>query len=176
MPGRTPPPKLRPRLRPQRGANRAPECAPSPPDKTLDKAKGAKGKTAAPASGTSNDRLGFALPNFLTLEDGANVPPLTTGQKFRVVVRSSFDYVQIPWYGFLSGISQAENSEPGFPEPRERRVMENDLEGGRRRHGTIERLHDQRHFSFRVSSRPSTISSWARVALFIVPHTRSAGS
>jgi hypothetical protein len=31
-----------------------------------------------------------------------------------VVGRSSFDYVQYPWYGFLAGISQAENSEPGY--------------------------------------------------------------
>jgi hypothetical protein len=89
----------------------APQSAPaSPPDNS----KSAGGKTAAPPSGTSNDRLGFALPNFLTLENGASAPPLTTGQKFRVVVRSSFDPVQIPWYGFLSGISQAENSEPGY--------------------------------------------------------------
>ena len=96
-------------------AQTAPPSAPAtPPDKTPDKTKGTKGKTAAPTSGTSNDRLMFALPNFLTLENGAHVPPLTTGQKFRVVVRSSFDYVQIPWYGFLSGISQAENSEPGY--------------------------------------------------------------
>ena len=64
--------------------------------------------------GTSNDRLFFALPNFLTLENSAHVPPLTAGQKFKVVARSSFDPVQFVWYGFLSGISQAENSEPGF--------------------------------------------------------------
>src|SRR5260370_32832671 len=65
-------------------------------------------------SGTSNDRLFFTLPNFLTLENANQVPPLTTGQKYRVVVRSSFDYVLYPWYGFLAGISQAENSEPGY--------------------------------------------------------------
>jgi len=65
-------------------------------------------------SGTSNDRLFFTLPNFLTLENANQVPPLTAGQKFKVVARSSFDYVQYPWYGFLAGISQAENSEPGF--------------------------------------------------------------
>jgi hypothetical protein len=65
-------------------------------------------------AGTSNDRLFFALPNFLTLQNGGQVPPLTTGQKFNVVFRSSFDPVQFAWYGFLSGISQAENSEPGF--------------------------------------------------------------
>ncbi len=66
------------------------------------------------SSGTSNDRLFFTLPNFLTLENVNQVPPLTTGQKYKVVARSSFDYVQYPWYGFLAGISQAENSEPGY--------------------------------------------------------------
>jgi hypothetical protein len=65
-------------------------------------------------AGTSNDRLFFALPNFLTLQNAGQVPPLTTGQKFKVVFRSSFDPVQYAWYGFLSGISQAENSEPGY--------------------------------------------------------------
>jgi hypothetical protein len=71
-----------------------------------------KAETAAPA--TSNDRLFFALPNFLTLENADQVPPLTTKQKFAVVTRSSFDYIQIPWYAFLAGISQAQNSEPGY--------------------------------------------------------------
>jgi len=64
-------------------------------------------------SGTSNDRLFYALPNFLTVET-KNLPPLTTGQKFKVVARGSFDYIQIPWYAFLAGISQAQNSESGF--------------------------------------------------------------
>lgn len=63
---------------------------------------------------TSKDRLFFTLPNFLTLENASQVPPLTAGQKFKVVARSSFDYVQYPWYGFLAGISQAENSEAGY--------------------------------------------------------------
>jgi hypothetical protein len=80
-----------------------------------DKSKGDQEKDPqTQTSGTSNDRLFFALPNFLTLENANKVPPLTTGQKFKVVARSSFDYVQYPWYGFLAGISQAENSEPGY--------------------------------------------------------------
>jgi hypothetical protein len=70
----------------------------------------AQGKVA----GTSNDRLFFTLPNFLTLENAGQVPPLTTKQKYAVVFRGSFDYVQYPWYGFLSGISQWEDSEPGY--------------------------------------------------------------
>jgi len=53
------------------------------------------------------------LPNFLTVET-KNVPPLTVGQKFKVVARGSFDPIEIPWYAFLAGVSQAENSEPGY--------------------------------------------------------------
>jgi hypothetical protein len=79
------------------------------PDKDKDQDKD-KNKN----SGTSNDRLFYTLPNFLSLENGANVPPLTTAQKYKVVARGSFDYIQIPWYGFLAAISQAEDSEPGF--------------------------------------------------------------
>jgi hypothetical protein len=64
--------------------------------------------------GTSNDRLFKVLPNFLTLEDAKQRPPLTTGEKFKVVARGSFDFVIFPWYGLLAGISQAENSEAGY--------------------------------------------------------------
>lgn len=65
-------------------------------------------------SGTSNDRLFFALPNFLTVDKNGKIIPLTAGQKFKVVARGAFDPVQIPWYSALAGISQAENSEPGY--------------------------------------------------------------
>lgn len=71
-------------------------------------------KTSDTNAGTSKDRLFYALPNFLTLENAGQVPPLTAGQKFKVVTRGSFDYILIPWYAALAGISQAENSEPGY--------------------------------------------------------------
>jgi hypothetical protein len=87
-------------------------------DKNKDKAAqgtNTQGKNAGTSNaGTSNDRLFLALPNFLTLEGSGQVAPLTTKQKFKVVARSAFDRVQIPWYALLSGISQAENSEPGY--------------------------------------------------------------
>ncbi|MGA9039320.1 MAG: hypothetical protein WB421_02185 [Terriglobales bacterium] len=79
-----------------------------------DQNKTGQGQTAPATSGTSNDRLFYALPNFLTLENGANVPPLTAGGKFKVVARGSFDYIQLPWYASLAGISQASDSEPGY--------------------------------------------------------------
>jgi len=42
------------------------------------------------------------------------VPPLSTKQKFKVVALGSFDKVEFGWYAVLSGIGQAENSEPGY--------------------------------------------------------------
>jgi hypothetical protein len=88
--------------------------SPAQPSATGKTAEADKNKSQPENSGTSKDRLGFVLPNFLTLENAGNVPPLTAKQKFGVVARSSFDWAQYPWYGFLAGISQAENSEPGY--------------------------------------------------------------
>jgi hypothetical protein len=72
------------------------------------------GKTQTADQATSKDRLFYTLPNFLTLENAGEVPPMSAGEKFKVVTRSSFDPAQFAWYGLLSGISQAENSEPGY--------------------------------------------------------------
>jgi hypothetical protein len=63
---------------------------------------------------SSKDRLFYTLPNFLTLENAGQVPPMSATEKFKVVTRSSFDPVQFAWYGLLAGISQAQNSEPGY--------------------------------------------------------------
>jgi hypothetical protein len=82
----------------------------NPPAKDTQQDKNAE----AGANGTSKDRLFYTLPNFLTVQNAGNVPPMTVGQKFKAEVRSSFDPVQIAWYGFLAGLSQAENSEPGY--------------------------------------------------------------
>lgn len=68
----------------------------------------------APSNGTSNDRLFFTLPNFLSVENAADAPPLTAAQKFQVTARSAFDPVNFAWFGLLAGMSQAENSEPGY--------------------------------------------------------------
>ena len=86
-------------------------------DAQADKGASSTAGTTAPAAKTaqtSNDRLFFALPNFLTVDKNGNIIPLTAGQKFKVVARGAFDPVQIPWYMILSGIGQAENSEPGY--------------------------------------------------------------
>jgi hypothetical protein len=73
-----------------------------------------QGPEKNPTEGVSKDRLFYTLPNFLTLENAGQVPPLTTREKFKVITKGSFDYVLIPWYGFLAGLSQAEDSEAGY--------------------------------------------------------------
>jgi len=84
------------------------------PAPATDKSKEGQDKGKDPNAGTSKDRLFFALPNFLTLENAGQVPPLTTKEKYKVVAKGSFDYVQIPWYGFLAGVSQLEDSEKSY--------------------------------------------------------------
>lgn len=71
-------------------------------------------KKQDPRSGTTNDRILYAMPNFLTVENAGQVPVLTSKQKFKLVAQDSFDYFNYPWFGFLAGISQAENSEAGY--------------------------------------------------------------
>jgi hypothetical protein len=93
----------------------APSSQPPPPSPQSEKDKqGQDASGQGKVAGTSNDRLFYALPNFLTLEKGANLPPLTAKEKFKVVARGTFDPVQFPWWGAIAAISQAEDSEPGY--------------------------------------------------------------
>jgi hypothetical protein len=79
------------------------------PEPVADSAERAK-----PANGTSNDRIFFALPNFLTVENADHAPKLSAGKKFKVTARSSFDPVTFVWHGLQVGISQAYNSKPAY--------------------------------------------------------------
>jgi hypothetical protein len=65
-------------------------------------------------AGTSNDRLFYAMPNFLTLQGREKLPPLSSKDKFKVVALGTFDYFEYPWWGVLASINQAENNEKGY--------------------------------------------------------------
>ena len=91
----------------------APASATSPPQSGSAGTTG-QDKTQDQTQNTSKDRLFFALPNFLTIENGRQTQPLTPGQKFKAVARGAFDYTQIPWYAAIAGIGQARNDEPDF--------------------------------------------------------------
>jgi hypothetical protein len=74
----------------------------------------AKPQTMQEKNGGSNERILWALPNFLSVEEGSYTGPITAGQKFKLVTRSSFDPAEFVWYGLLAGISQAQNSEKEY--------------------------------------------------------------
>jgi len=112
------PPDLAAQAQPQAPAQdqTAPRAQQTPADKDkpadANKDKSVQdSSTSGKVPGTSSDRLGGILPNFLTLEHGGNLPPLTWKQKYEVVARGTFDPVQYPWWGFLAGLDQAADSD-----------------------------------------------------------------
>ncbi len=58
-------------------------------------------------TGTVNDRIFEVLPNYGTVETSKNLPPLTSGQKFRLATAGVFDWAAYPFNGALAAISQA---------------------------------------------------------------------
>src|SRR5215472_10282351 len=60
-------------------------------------------------TGTVNDRIFEVLPNCGTVESAKDLPPLTTGQKFRIATAGVFDWGAYPFNAALSAIAQARN-------------------------------------------------------------------
>jgi hypothetical protein len=82
--------------------------------KTGEKTEGKKDSGTRDQSRPQDDRLFWALPNLLTVENASHVPPLTSGQKFKLVARSTFDRAEYPWIGLVALIGQATDSDPAF--------------------------------------------------------------
>jgi hypothetical protein len=64
--------------------------------------------------GTSNDRILWTMPNFLTMENADKLPPLTAKEKFQVTARGVFDPFEFVLIAFVAGINQASNSNPSY--------------------------------------------------------------
>jgi hypothetical protein len=94
----------------QQEAQTGPAVAPSAPAKTGDKDAPPIGQQSSP----HNDRILWALPNFLTVENARTVPPLTAGQKFKLVARSTFDPAEYPFVAVVAALNQASNTDPAF--------------------------------------------------------------
>ncbi len=63
-----------------------------------------------------DDRLLYTLPNFLTVQGTAKEPPLTSGQKFKLVTKDCFDIAEYPFIGFQAAIAQSRNDPAGYGE------------------------------------------------------------
>ena len=91
-----------------------PIAPPSPREKGVEKAIAQRSVPGPPQQGTSNDRILWTLPNFLTLENAHNVPPLSPEQKFKVTARGLFDPFEFVLVGFVAGLNQADNSKNSY--------------------------------------------------------------
>jgi hypothetical protein len=63
-----------------------------------------------------NDRMFYVMPNYLTVENRAKVPPLTWKQKFSTTAEGTFDPYEFVIVGVLAGIRQAHDAYPAFGE------------------------------------------------------------
>ncbi len=75
----------------------------------------ATGKTSADVlRSEERQRILGVVPNFNTVESSAGVPPLSPGQKFHLMYKSSVDPFVFVADAFVAGYGQALNSNPGF--------------------------------------------------------------
>src|SRR5260370_21884873 len=109
---------------PPAGAQRPESQQPAPPatdpqpsgtkngkdKKETDKAGETVGKSKLEKeAGTINDRIFEVMPNYGTVENAKDLPPISTGQKFRLATAGVFDWGAYPFSGALSAIAQARN-------------------------------------------------------------------
>jgi len=86
----------------------------NPPQTTAQQEQPPQQQNQAQQRDTSHDRLFWALPNFLTVENAENVPPLSAGQKFKLVARGVYDPMEFVLVGFVAGLGQASDSDPSY--------------------------------------------------------------
>ena len=87
------------------------EVAPPGPAKAGEKTEGDKVPGIRDQSRPRNDPILRTPPNFLTVENASQVPPLTAGQKFELAARSAFAPYKYPYVAVRAGISQADNNQ-----------------------------------------------------------------
>jgi hypothetical protein len=62
----------------------------------------------------ANDRMFYVMPNYLTVDNEAQVKPVSWKEKFAMSAKGSFDPYEFTVVGIVAGIRQAENSSPAF--------------------------------------------------------------
>ena len=70
--------------------------------------------TAQDLSGKQTKRILFIIPNFRAVSVDERLPPLSAGQKFKLMMQDSFDYSSFIWVGIVAGIGQWQDSYPEF--------------------------------------------------------------
>lgn len=98
----------------QPASPQTPPATPPPQTKTTTDPATAQGQPTSNPKVPQNDRILWTLPNYLTVENATSLPPLTTGQKFKLVGQGTFDPVEFAFLALESGVNQASNTNPTF--------------------------------------------------------------
>jgi hypothetical protein len=85
-------------------------------------AQNATSQTQTPATPTDiqdatpkqTKRILFIIPNFRSVTADVKLPPMTAKEEFKLFLDDSFDYSGVAEVAILSGMSEAEGSEPQF--------------------------------------------------------------
>ena len=77
---------------------------------TGDQKKKKKKSDLEKETGTVNDRIFEVMPNYGTVESTLALPPISSGQKFRLATAGVTDYFTYPFIGFLAALDQANDS------------------------------------------------------------------
>jgi len=89
------------------------------PDAPQPQAASTEGSATANAKANSphqTKRILGIIPNFRSVTADEKLPPTTTREKFKLTFEDSFDYSAFAEVAILSGMAEAENSEPQFHE------------------------------------------------------------
>ena len=62
----------------------------------------------------TDDRILWALPNYLTVENSSALPPLSPAGKIILIARDTFDPVTFGFIGLEAGLNQATNTDPSL--------------------------------------------------------------
>jgi hypothetical protein len=73
-----------------------------------------EGRKKAEDAKKKDDRMFYVMPNYLTVDGQAQVPPVSWKEKFAMAAKGTFDPYEFGIVGVVAGIRQAENSYPGF--------------------------------------------------------------
>jgi hypothetical protein len=88
-------------------------------DLTLPDAPSAQQTATTPSTPSDSDgqqtkRILGIIPNFRSVSVDTKLPPLSPGNKFKLMLQDSFDYSSFIYVGILAGVAQAQNSYPEF--------------------------------------------------------------
>jgi hypothetical protein len=89
-------------------------ATPQPPTKPGNSSGSTSNNPDPDSNSPKNDRILWALPNYLTVENASSITPITAGQKFKLATDETFDIVEFGFVGLAAGVNQATNANPSL--------------------------------------------------------------